>query len=346
MKFPYLISALFAISGYLYGATPQGDSSFVVDPELGEPFKVHYYNAGEAGEYRATLIDYPWTHENKPKASVLYIHGFNDYFFQKEMAQKADSAGYSFYAIDLHKYGRSYREGERLGEVYDMGEYIPELDSALAKISARDGAPLVLLGHSTGGLIASVYASRRENGKNLAAIVLNSPFMEMNVNFLLKLAIPLASKIGSIFPSINIPRPSNTCYSESLHKDYRGQWDYKFQLKTLGSIPVNLGWLTAIHEGHVLVQKGMDLTPPILVMRSSCSIHSDEWVDEYTRCDGVLDVEDIERYGKTLGRNVRMEVIEDGLHDLYLSKDSVRNNAYRVTFQFLDSIFSNADAVR
>lgn len=343
MRFWHLVSALFAMCGCLHGETLQGDSSFVADPELGDPFKVHYYNAGEAGEYRATLIDYPWNHENKPKASVLYIHGFNDYFFQKELAQKADSAGYSFYAIDLHKYGRSYREGERLGEVYDMGEYIPEIDSALAKISARDGAPLVLLGHSTGGLVASVYADRRENGKHLAAIVLNSPFMDMNVNFLVKLAIPLASKIGSIFPSVNIPRPSNTCYSESIHKDYRGQWDYKLQLKTLESIPVNLGWLTAIHEGHALVQKGLDLVPPILVMRSGCSVHSDEWVDEYSRCDGVLNVDDIERYGKTLGKDVQMEVIEGGLHDLYLSQESARNNAYQVTFRFLDKVIVKTD---
>lgn len=341
MKYRFFLPFFLAMNGFLFGGESQEGVSFTTDPELGEPFQVHYYEAGEssASVYRATLIDYPWNHESAPKASVLYIHGFNDYFFQKELAQKVDSAGYSFYAIDLHKYGRSYRQGERLGEVYDLAEYFPEIDSALAKIKARENAPLVIIGHSTGGLIASVYAQSRDNGKNISAIVLNSPFLDMNLNFFMELAVPLASKLGHLFPTVDVPRGDNTSYSESVHKDYRGQWDYNLKLKTFESIPVNLGWLTAIHEGHVKVQKGMDLTPPILVMHSDCSERSDEWVEGFTRCDGVLDIEDIDRYGRVLGKNVQMKVIEGGLHDLYLSQEKVRFNAYQATFQFLDSVF-------
>lgn len=325
--------AVLAFCGAFQGAHAQDAMTFVTDPELGIPFQIHSY---DAGEFHATLIDYPWNHDDSPKASVLYIHGFNDYFFQKEMAQKFDSAGYSFYAIDLHKYGRSYRQGERLGEVYDLSEYFPELDSAIAKIKARDNAPIVLMGHSTGGLIVSVYAQNRDNGKNLEAIVLNSPFMEMNVNFLMRLAVPLFAKIGSVFPKVGIPRGGDSNYSESLHKNYRGQWDYNLNLKTFESLPINLGWLNAIHQGHVAVQGGMELTPPILVMHSDCSVKDDEWVEEYTRCDGVLNVEDINRYGRNLGKNVQVQVIPGGIHDLYLSDEKVRENAYQATFQFLE----------
>ncbi len=343
MKLDCLIPAIFAMSSILHAA-PQGEVSYVADPKLGDPFQVLFYDAGDSSQYRATLIRYAGSFEqengSKPeaKAVVFYIHGFNDYFFQKELAQKADSAGYAFYAIDLHKYGRSYREGERLGEVYDLAEYYPELDSAIARIKTETKAPIVLLGHSTGGLIASVYAADRGNGKDFAAIVLNSPFMDMNTNFLLELAVPLVSKIGSIFPNIEVPRTANSCYSESIHKNYGGLWDYDFSLKNFESIPINLGWLRAIHQGHVAVQKGMDLIPPILVMHSGCSERSDECVETYSRCDGVLDVEDIDRYGRKLGRNVQMQVIENGLHDLYLSHEPARGNAYQATFQFLDDV--------
>ncbi|MBP7974971.1 MAG: alpha/beta hydrolase, partial [Acinetobacter sp.] len=41
------------------------------------------------------------------KKAVLYVHGFADYFFQKEMAEQFNQHGYDFYALDLRKYGRS-----------------------------------------------------------------------------------------------------------------------------------------------------------------------------------------------------------------------------------------------
>ena len=136
------------------------DIAWKTDKFLGEPFKMHEF---EAESFHATLVDYPFDLAKDsvslrvPKATVLYIHGFNDYFFQKELAQKVDSAGYSFYAIDLHKYGRSLREGEAIGELRDISEYYAEIDSAIAKIRGLEGdsIPFILMGHSTGGLIAS-----------------------------------------------------------------------------------------------------------------------------------------------------------------------------------------------
>lgn len=328
--------SLFALSAAYAGTS----LVYETDTMLGEPFQVHHYDAGDTVGFHATLIRYPWNHKEPPKSSILYIHGFNDYFFQKELAQTLDSAGYSFYAIDLHKYGRSYREGERLGEIYSLEEYYPELDSALSKIRAQDNAPITLLGHSTGGLIATVYAAHGDNGKNISALVLNSPFLDMNMNFFVELAVPVISFAGKFFPQWDVPRAGNSNYSESLHKDYRGEWDFDFKLKTFTSIPINLGWIHAIHEGHKIVQDGPALPQPVLVMRSGCSVEEDEWVDEYTRCDGVLDVDDIERFGKKLGGQVQVKTIEGGLHDLYLSKKPVREKAYGETLQFLDSLFS------
>ena len=44
----------------------------------------------------------------KTNKSVLYVHGFNDYFFQEEMAERFIKEGYNFYAVDLRKCGRSW----------------------------------------------------------------------------------------------------------------------------------------------------------------------------------------------------------------------------------------------
>ena len=47
------------------------------------------------------------------KKAVLYIHGFIDYFFQTEMAERFNEQGFDFYALDLRKYGRSYENKRR-----------------------------------------------------------------------------------------------------------------------------------------------------------------------------------------------------------------------------------------
>lgn len=334
-----LVAAFAAAQGPVSADT--AFSSMATDPILGEPFKVRGFDAGENKQYHATIIKYApekdssWSYAGK----ALYIHGFNDYFFQRELAEKLDSAHYEFYAIDLHKYGRSLRPGERIGEVLDIAEYYAELDSIIVEM--RGGNPdqkIVLIGHSTGGLIAALYAAARGNGKDFESIVLNSPFMEMNYGFITRdLLIPAVSFLGRFFPNIDIPRGDNTNYGESIHKSYRGEWEYNTDIKSLSSITVNTGWLRAIHLAHHDVQKGLKLEVPVLVMHSNCNIDQDEWSDDYMHCDGVLDVEHIRRYGANLGDNVKLVEITGGMHDLILSRKDVRDNVYKVMLDFMDA---------
>ncbi len=136
-----------------------------------------------------------------------------------------NSLHYDFYTIDLHKYGRSYREGETIGELRDIAEYYAEIDSAIAFIrrTKGDSVKLVLLGHSTGGFIAYLYAADHKKA-NIAAIVLNSPFLEMNYPWpVRRLAIPVLSKVGAFFPDLGIPRGHNENYDKSLLKTDFGE---------------------------------------------------------------------------------------------------------------------------
>ncbi len=329
------------------------ETGFQEDPLLGKPFVVYGYGAGENSGHRATLVAYavrsPFDTASAPqgetvaplrRAAILYIHGFNDYFFQRELAEKTDSAGYAFYAIDLHNYGRSYREGEKMGELRNVSEYYGELDSAIAVIRRIEGdsVQLVLLGHSTGGLVACLYAADRNNGEGFAAIVLNSPFLEMNYAWPVRsLAVPALSAVGSVLSDVGIPRGRNINYDRSLLRNYDGEWMYDTSLKVPGSLPIDLGWLRAIHLGHVRIQRGLRLVSPVLVMHSGCSYRDDEWSEEYTRCDGVLNVEHIREYGRNLGPSVQLEEIDGGLHDLFLSHRPARDRAYNIMFRFLDA---------
>jgi hypothetical protein len=43
------------------------------------------------------------------RRAVLALHGYTDYFFNTELADRFAERGFAFYALDLHKCGRSRR---------------------------------------------------------------------------------------------------------------------------------------------------------------------------------------------------------------------------------------------
>jgi len=122
----------------------------------------------------ATLI-----RKSGPRAgarAVLYLHGWNDYFFQTHLADYLSDLGYDFYAVDLRRYGRSIRPGQLRGFIGNLDDYTLELDAA-ADLIATDHDRLLLMGHSTGGLIAALWAAR--NADRLEGLILNPPWLDM-----------------------------------------------------------------------------------------------------------------------------------------------------------------------
>jgi len=71
---------------------------------------------------------------------VLYVHGWSDYFFQTELAAFWNDLGARFYALDLRRYGRSLREGQRPGDVRSLDDYDADIDAALIAMAAGSGA--------------------------------------------------------------------------------------------------------------------------------------------------------------------------------------------------------------
>lgn len=330
--------------------------AFKTDTELGSPFRV--YPIG-GGDFFARLIEYPFgssprvdVQDSVPRGIILYVHGYNDYFFQKELAEKADSAGYAFWAVDLHHFGRSVKPGESRGDFRSISEFYGDLTSALVtayrivQVNAQRTqkldsnipvpVPVVMIAHSLGGLITSLFVEDNDAVK-IDAVVLNSPFLEMNFGPLVRhTAVPLLSFLGKYFPDYPIPGTGNRNYAYSLLKNDKGEWEYNTELKSYDRPQQYFGWVRAVNEGQNRVKAGLHIKAPILVMHGDCSTKEKEWVDEYTHCDGVLNVDHIEEYAPNLGSNVTTKTIEGGLHDLYLSKKPARDEAYKATFEFID----------
>ena len=322
-----------------------------VDSSLGTPFRRYAMHTMPVygKEFHSTLIEYPYGSSKRTDSLaakpahgiILYVHGYNDYFFQRELAEKADSAGYAFFAIDLHYCGRSLMPGDARGDMRNMREFFAELDYAveLARVITKeraDSLPMVLMGHSQGGLLAAFYADQRPEEK-FAALVLNSPFFDFNFNWLVRnLAIPVVSEIAILLPDFSIGSSGNPNYAYSLDKKYYGEWLYNTEWKSESRPEQFLGWVRAIHKAQQKLHEGLDVKAPTLVLHGDCSEDGEEWSEAYTHCDGVLDVEHIKKWAPKVGPNVKTETVAGGLHDLFLSRKAVRDEAYAKAFRFID----------
>ncbi len=275
--------------------------------------------------------------EKKNSKAVLYIHGHADYFFQTEMAKEFNENGYDFYALDLRKYGRSLLPHQSHNYCSDITEYFEEIDIAIDKIRNRDNIKhLLLSGHSTGGLLAAVYANHNRKTDKFQAIFLNSPFFEFNENWVSKeVLLRLVSVVASVNPGLIIPEKHTDIYGKSLHKKYKGEWDYNLDWKPNQGFPVKVGWIAAMYNAQRKLQSGFDIKQPTLVMFSSKSSKFNKWNDELKQSDSVLNVEDIEKYSDMLGKNITKIKIKNGMHDLILSEKSVRENVYKNLFSWL-----------
>lgn len=294
-----------------------------------------------SGKVRSTVIRH--TTEKKGDKALLYVHGYNDYFFQSELGDSVVSHGLGFYAVDLRKYGRSLMEGQNRFEVRSLKEYFADVDSALNVMKEDGYREIVLMGHSTGGLILSYYMSNNQDQHpEVRGLVLNSPFLDMNLSkFLEKVMVPVVSVLP--FKNIKISQGDSNAYAQSLLKGYHGEWSYDTSWKLEVSPDVTTGWVRAIHKGQKHLWKHAGIKVPILLMHSDKSVYGDEWSPAHNSGDAVLDVDDISKYGRRLGDKVTEVTVTDGLHDLILSRRDVREKAYASIFEWIDSLGLSED---
>ena len=269
------------------------------------------------GAVVATLIRLPEGRLSPtlPRGAVLYVHGYTDYFFQRHMAQRFAAEGYAFYAVDLRKHGRSLRPHQHSNFCKSIDEYYADLSRAIEVI----GAPVLLAGHSTGGLACALYAEECERqgsrSARVSALWLNSPFFDWKAPHWKRPQLHVAAAMGRFSPFVKSPEGLPRGYTDRLLAD----WEFDLRLKPPEGFPLFLGWIAAMTDAHQKVQRGLSIGCPIL------SMHSDE-------ADVVLDWRHIARYSRGLGPEVTVLAFPGGVHDLVLSRSEIREEVFRQLF--------------
>jgi len=266
----------------------------------------------------------------KNDSAFLYIHGFNDYFFQYELADKIEANGYRFYAVDLRKYGRSILPHQIPSNFRNIKEYYPDIDLAINVMKSEGIKNIVILGHSTGGLIASLYVEDNKNNEAIKLLVLNSPFFDFNLKLPKKTILPIIVSIGNFSPNIKNKSKKKNFYSNTISKDLDGEWVFNRDWKR-DNLDVNYGWVRGIYKAQKRIKRGLNIDIPVLVMRSSKSeyIYTEKAYNNYDGGDLILSVKDIAKYSLRLGNNVTNVVINKAFHDIFLSKKDIREKGYK-----------------
>lgn len=124
--------------------------------------------AGSAGAGARLHVTH-WLPDGLPKAVVLLAHGYAEHAGRyQHVARRLTDSGYAVYAVDHWGHGQSDGEG---GYVPRFAAFTDGMAELLTLVEINHGdVPRLLLGHSMGGLIATLFLIERQSAFVAAAL--------------------------------------------------------------------------------------------------------------------------------------------------------------------------------
>lgn len=288
---------------------------------------------------RATLVR-PVRPVQQPRGVVLHVHGYNDYFFQEHLAAAFTEVGLAFFAVDLRRAGRSLRAGDIPHFMDAITEPGDDLDDAVQAIaSVHPGLPLFVHAHSTGGLSATVWAADRPPAQ-LRGLVLDSPLFGRKEHGVKRLGPVLLPGLGKFRPLATVSTAPSV-YAKHLHVEGGGRWEFDTSLKSPAGVPARAAWALAVLRAQQRIARGkLAVDVPVLVARAQQSGPERDDNPDIDSQDIVVDVAAISRLGARLGPSVTELVVEDGIHELSLSRTAAREFYVSAVTAWIDKVLA------
>jgi alpha-beta hydrolase superfamily lysophospholipase len=139
------------------------------------------------------LHEWPLPCGHAERAVVVLVHGIGEHAGRyRHVAERLNDWGFAARAADHHGHGAS--SGPR-GGLPGVMRLVDDLALVVDDTRrAHPGVPLVLLGHSLGGLVAASFVARAM--RNVDALVLSSPGLDPGLGAIQKLLIALLSRLA------------------------------------------------------------------------------------------------------------------------------------------------------
>lgn len=138
---------------------------------------------------------------SSPWARMLIVHGIAEHSGRYEgVGARFAERGIECHAFDIRGHGKT--EGRR-AYVDSFDQFLDDVEDHLERL--RGSLPLVLLGHSLGGLICAAYASSDRPSPD--RLVLSAPALDAATPAWQRMAAPF---LGKRLPKLAIPNPIDT----------------------------------------------------------------------------------------------------------------------------------------
>ena len=125
---------------------------------------------------RGRIAVHRWS-TTAPRFVALVAHGYGEHAGRYgHVAERLIAEGATVYAPDFEGHGLSQGDRARFDTVDDLADELASVDKAAR--DAHPGLPVILLGHSLGGLISTRFVQRDK--PDLAALVLSGPVVGGN----------------------------------------------------------------------------------------------------------------------------------------------------------------------
>lgn len=136
-----------------------------------------------------------------PKAVIVVSHGIGEHSGRYgNLMDSLAGKGFSFYASDHRGSGKS---GGKRGHVETFYKFRDDLKKFIEEVVKKEnkGLPIILIGHSLGGLIAELYAL--EHPRDLSGLILSAPAL-INVIPVPAWKTAMAKLLASLMPTLTM----------------------------------------------------------------------------------------------------------------------------------------------
>lgn len=192
--------------------------------------------------------------------SCLIVHGVGEHSGRyTHVAEALGNSGVTVWALDYRGHGRS---GGRRGHCRAVGELMDDVGRVLGQMRAEcPSVPIVLLGHSLGGLVVLRYAL--DHAQELAAVVASSPALELALSPSYPKLL-LARVFGKLWPRLTVRNdidPTWLSHDPAVVTAYRTD--------PLVHHVISIGGYLAIRQAMAHVRaRAADLSVPCLILQA------------------------------------------------------------------------------
>ena len=203
------------------------------------------------------IVTRQWDVTGEPRSSIVLVHGLGEHSGRYDhVAEALGARGHRVGASDLRGFGES---GGRRAWIRRWDDYLDDLAGDVEGARAV-GLPVVLLGHSLGGLVAASYALSDRPAPDL--LVLSSPALDADFPLIKKL---MARAFGVILPRASV---ANDIEGHYLSRDPAVGEAYFADPLVYTRTTLRLGRLGLLAGARTRARIG-DLTIPTLVIHGS-----------------------------------------------------------------------------